>query len=87
MLPPHSIQGPLAGLWISLLAAAAIWAGIILIGLKTTSVARQLPVALLAGGAVMLALSVLLLGASVVPASMLSLAIAAAALGWMGWRR
>lgn len=76
-----------AGLWISLLAAAAIWAGIILIGMKNTAVSRHLPVALVAGGAIMLALSMMLLGASVVPASVLSLVVAAAAAAWMGWQK
>ena len=76
-----------AGLWISLLAAAAIWAGIILVGIKYPTTPRQLPVALVAGGVVMLALSVLFLDASVVPASILSLAVAAATVAWMGWQR
>jgi hypothetical protein len=76
-----------AGLWLSLLAAAAIWAGIILIGLKSTVVPRHLPTLLLTGGAVLLTMSVLLLGASVVPASMLSLLIASAAAAWLGWQR
>jgi hypothetical protein len=76
-----------AGLWISLLAAAAVWAGIILIGMKYPSVPRQLPVALLAGGAVTLALSVLLLSVSVVPASLLSLLVATAVAVWIGWQK
>ena len=76
-----------AGFWISLFAAAAVWAGIILLGMKTTAIPRQLPGALVGGGTVMMALSVLLLGTSVVPASLLSLVIAAAAAAWMGWQR
>ena len=76
-----------AGFWISLFAAAAVWAGIILLGKKTTAIPRQLPGALVGGGTVMMALSVLLLGTSVVPASLLSLVIAAAAAAWMGWQR
>ena len=76
-----------AGLWISLLAAAAVWAGIILIGLKYSGVPRQLPVALVAGGAVVLASSVLLLGASVTPASILSLLVASAFAARMGWQK
>ena len=75
------------GLWISLLAAAAVWAGIILLGIKRTAVPQQLPVMLIAGGAVVLALSIFLLGASVVPASILSLLVATAAAGWLGWQR
>ena len=51
-----------AGLWISLLSAIAIWAGIILIGMNYTNVARQVPMALVAGGAVTLILSITLLG-------------------------
>ena len=76
-----------AGLWISLLAAAAVWAGIILMGIKYPGAPRQLPTALLAGGAVMLSVSVLLLGASVVPASILSLLVASAVVAWLGWQK
>jgi len=76
-----------AGLWISLLAAAAVWAGIILIGLKNTSVPSQLPLTLVISGGVILALCVLLLGVSVVPASLLTLAIAAAITAWLAWQK
>lgn len=76
-----------AGLWISLLAAAAAWAGIILIGMKNTSVPHQLPLTLVISGGVILALCVFLLGVSVVPASLLTLAIAAAFAAWMAWQK
>ena len=78
-----------AGLWISLLAAATGWAGIILIGLKNTTVPRHLPITLLISGSAMLALSVVLLGTSITPASVLSLLIAvviAARVGWRQWQ-
>ncbi|MFT5770207.1 MAG: hypothetical protein ACI9H8_002193 [Lysobacterales bacterium] len=76
-----------AGLWISLLAAAAFWVGIILLGLKSSDTPRQLPTILLTSGAVILALSVLLLGVSVVPASWLSLLIASAIAAWAAWQK
>ncbi|MFT5139622.1 MAG: hypothetical protein ACI9CB_001268, partial [Rhodothermales bacterium] len=48
---------------------------------------RQLPTILLTSGAVILALSVLLLGVSVVPASWLSLLIASAIAAWAAWQK
>ena len=76
-----------AGLWISLLATAAIWAGIILTGLRNTSVNRHLPIVLLVGGMVILGLSVMLLGTSITPASVLSLLIVSLAGAWLTWKK
>jgi hypothetical protein len=75
------------GLWISLLASAAMWAGIILIGLKNVAVPRYLPFTLFAGGSLLLTLSVTLLGVSTTPVSVLSLVVAIAVVGWIGWQR
>ena len=76
-----------AGLWISLLATAAIWAGIILTGLKNTSANRHLPVVLLVSGIFMLGLSVMLLGTSITPASVLSLLIVSLAGVWLALKK
>jgi hypothetical protein len=83
-----------AGLWISLLATVAIWAGIVLMGtgkgLFPTPAQYKLPPyapwALLLGGVAVAALSMTLLGASVMPASILSLAIAAVLACFQLWR-
>lgn len=86
-----------AGWWISLLATLAIWAGIILLGavqrdpsLRLEGVAVEnlpayLPWILITTGTVMVAASISLLEASVVPPALLSLAIASALLGWKTW--
>jgi hypothetical protein len=84
-----------AGWWISLLATLSVWAGIVLLStqLKAAPALQNLPPyipwLLLTAGAVMLVLSIALLGASVVPASILSLAAALAVAGgkcWGWWR-
>ena len=80
-----------AGLWISLLATLLVWVGIVLIGTKQTLVPQNLPPylpwALLVAGSLGVTASIGLLGASVVPPSILSLVIAAALLSWqlLGW--
>ncbi len=77
-----------AGWWISLLATLAIWAGIVLLStqLKASPALQSLPPyvpwLLLTAGVAMLTLSIALLGASVVPASVLSLALALAVAAW-----
>jgi hypothetical protein len=81
-----------AGLWISLLATMAIWAGIVLMGMnaKGQGALQQLPLyvpwTLLTAGAALAALSMTALGASVIPPCVLSLAIAVALGGWQSWR-
>jgi hypothetical protein len=75
------------GLWVSLLAAAAIWTGIILIGFKHIATPQGLPFMLVGGGAILLVLSVFILGASTTPASLLSLGVATAIGAWLAWRR
>jgi len=81
-----------AGLWISLLATLAIWAGIVLVGLNARGpgALRELPLyvswILLAGGAALATLSMTVLGANVIPPSILSLAIAVALVGWQSWQ-
>jgi len=86
-----------AGLWLSLIATIGIWAGIALLwSLRGTlsqdsaAAARlpsYLPWALLSAGAVLLVLSISLLGASVTPPSYLSLGLAALLFGWQARRR
>jgi hypothetical protein len=84
-----------AGLWISLLATLAIWAGIVLMGRSISEngigslqkLPPWVPWTLLTAGAALAALSMTALGASVIPPSILSLAIAAALLGWQAWSR
>lgn len=76
-----------AGLWISLLATAALWAGIILMAYKPAELGPQVPVVMVIGGAVTLALCIVLLGVSVVPASILTLVLAAMYAAWAGWRK
>jgi hypothetical protein len=82
-----------AGLWISLLATLAIWAGIALLG-KNNAVSGigtlpklppYLPWTLLAAGSALLTLSLTALGASVMPPSILSLAAATALLAQRIW--
>ena len=84
-----------AGLWISLLATLAIWGGIVLLGRETDlsdngtlqRLPAYLPWTLLSAGTALVVLSIGLLGASVIPPSVLSLAVAAGLLAWHGWRR
>ena len=79
-----------AGLWISLLATIAIWAGIMLMGTRQPVALQKLPPylpwGLLTMGTALAALSMTVLGASVVPPSILSLAIAVALACWQAWR-
>jgi hypothetical protein len=95
-----------AGLWLSLLATLAIWAGIGLLwwgrsdrdadsgtGGGISEIARalselpaQTPWLLLAAGTAVLAASITLLGAGILPPSVLSLAIALGLGGWQVWR-
>ncbi|MCH8226833.1 MAG: hypothetical protein IIC63_00255 [Proteobacteria bacterium] len=81
-----------AGLWISLLATLAIWAGIVLMAMNVRgpSALQNLPLyipwTLLGAGAALTALSMSVLGASVIPPSILSLAIAVALGGWQSWQ-
>jgi hypothetical protein len=81
-----------AGLWISLLATLSIWAGIVLMGVNVRSpgVLRQLPHyvpwALITSGAVLVTLSMTVLGASVKPPSILSLIIATVLGTWQSWQ-
>ncbi|MFB3079701.1 MAG: hypothetical protein ACE1Y4_17025, partial [Lysobacterales bacterium] len=81
-----------AGLWISLLATLAIWAGIVLMALyaRGPSALQKLPLyipwTLLGVGAALTALSMTVLGASVIPPSILSLTIAVALGGWQSWQ-
>jgi hypothetical protein len=93
----HASAG-FAGLWISLLATLAIWTGIVLMStttkLKGPAALRLLPPyipwVLLASGSVLIAVSLSLLGASVIPPSVLSLAIAVALACWQAlqwWQR
>jgi|GEM_PF-865196 len=77
-----------AGLWISLLASLAIWAGIVLVGPKPVvagqNLPRYLPWVLLITGSLGVTASINLLGSSVVPPSILSLVIAVALAAWRG---
>jgi hypothetical protein len=85
----HASAG-FAGLWISLLATFAIWAGIVLMSttmkLKGPAALQSLPPyapwVLLASGAILTVVSLSLLGASVIPPSILSLVIAIALASW-----
>ncbi len=84
-----------AGLWISLLATLAIWGGIVALGggidVSGNGALQRLPAylpwTLLAAGTALVALSIGLLGASIIPPSVLSLAVAAGLLAWQAWRR
>ncbi len=85
-----------AGLWTSLLATLVIWAGIVALGVTAgrpdyapglaqalgPQLPPHLPWALIVGGAVALALSLTLLGAGLLPPSLVSLAIAVGLGGW-----
>ena len=81
-----------AGLWISLLATLAIWAGIVFTALNARGssalqeLPRYIPWTLLGAGAALAALSMSVLGASVIPPSILSLAIAVVLGGWQSWQ-
>jgi hypothetical protein len=77
-----------AGLWFSLLATVAIWAGIALLwGLRpAVALAPQTPWLLVTGGALVLILSLTVLGAGVLPPSVLSLLIAVGLAGWKARR-
>jgi hypothetical protein len=70
-----------AGYWIALLSVLVLWTGIILTGMKRSGgkwqVTQPVSLGLVAVGAVTLAVSILLLGASVTPPAVLSLVIAA----------
>jgi len=89
-----------AGLWISLIATIGIWAGIVLLGMNAKapalkedeagalpSIPSWVPWALLASGAVLTAVSISLLGASVTPPAILSLAIAIILASWQARRK
>jgi len=89
-----------AGLWISLLATIGIWAGIVLAGLNARPPALNgdeagallkmpsyVPWALLTAGAILVVISISLLGASITPPSILSLAIAIILAGWQARRK
>jgi len=89
-----------AGLWISLIATIGIWAGIVLLGMNAKAPALKedeagalpsrpswVPWALLATGAVLTAVSISLLGASVTPPAILSLAIAIILASWQARRK
>jgi hypothetical protein len=77
-----------AGLWLSLLAILAIWAGIALLwGLRPVGdLPPQTPWLLLTAGTAVLAAAITLLGAGILPPSVLSLAIALGLGGWKAWR-
>ncbi len=89
-----------AGLWISLLATLAFWLGVLLLGARSSSGdwpyaltpnqwPAQLHWILLSGGVAGVWLATTLLGASILPPSVLSLILAglmAAAYGWWHWR-
>ena len=70
----------------------AIWAGIVLMAMNVRgpSALQNLPLyipwTLLGAGAALTALSMSVLGASVIPPSILSLAIAVALGGWQSWQ-
>jgi hypothetical protein len=84
-----------AGLWISLLATLAVWAGIALLSKDITvngnaalrKLPPYLPWTLLGTGSVLAALSMTTLGAGVLPPSILSLALAVALLAWQARRK
>ena len=89
-----------AGLWISLLAAAAVWLGIAMLGIgaapQTTdeskinqlhSLPPVVPWALITSGAILIVISISLLGASMTPPSVLSLVIATTLAGWQARKR
>ncbi len=76
------------GLWLSLLGTLAVWVGIVGVGRRTRIDPRRrnMALGLLLAGAAVIAASISLLSASVVPPSLLSLAIAAGLAGWMLWQ-
>jgi hypothetical protein len=84
----------LAGMWLSLLATLAVWAGIAWLGraADTRPVSRSLipGLSLVLGGAIVLTVSISVLRASVIPPSVLSLAVAISLAGrfaWQWWNR
>jgi hypothetical protein len=89
-----------AGLWISLLAAVAVWAGIVLLGIsagpntpgesegnRLQNLPPFVPWALVASGSILIVISISLLGASMTPPSILSLVIAITLAGWQARKR
>ncbi len=79
----------LAGFWLSILAVIVVWAGIVAMGSKRIQTPQIFPPALIVSGAVMAVIAIGLLGASVVPASLLALAIGMVVGGgaiWQNWR-
>jgi hypothetical protein len=89
-----------AGLWISLLAAVAAWAGIVLLGIsagphtpdesernRLQNLPPFVPWALIASGATLVVISISLLGASMTPPSILSLLIAITLAAWQARKR
>jgi len=83
-----------AGFWLGMLGVLALWAGIVLTGIKKNVSERYsspyFAFGLVVIGAVTLMLSVTLLGASVTPPSILSLVIAAGLIAWRGvtaWKK
>jgi len=89
-----------AGLWISLLAAAGLWLGIVLLGISAGPQAPDeskrsrlqnlppfVPWALITSGAALVVVSISLLGASMTPPSILSLLIVITLAGWQARKR
>jgi len=76
-----------AGLWLSLIATIGIWAGIALLWGAAAQLPSYLPWALLSAGAILVVLSISLLGASVTPPSYLSLGLAIVLFGWQARHR
>jgi hypothetical protein len=75
-----------AGLWLSLIGVLVLWAGIGMLS-RITHLPAYLPWILLSAGTALATVSISLLGASLLPPSVLSLAIASGLAIWQVWPR